>query len=637
MTSVLSQDVEMGTLNIRFLDSIAKIPGEMSYVSLSFDFCGSVITLRRPTTERVSKCFQRVELKMAKILGGGRNRNSRGQNTDENSKSRVSIAVPGAPPIETSSHTDFWRQATVFILTVKNILNMGEAMSGFSHTVTAAEDDRNERTFSYHIALNAPRITSCQAHSFPMVGFPLLPYLKTEFLDASRDCTFSWERHKRAADGVRRNGVPISQGHLLYIPSIEDVDHLLVFRCAAHSSSGTIIDVAECEWGPVLLKPPSPKGLFSALVVYGNVRNVTSHLPTAAHRILSYNILHENLMKDTQPSDILCFDEGYRKQLVLAELMRSGANIISLQECSTRLFEEYLLPAMRILHGFDGTCASKAPPSTEGCGVLFRTNDFNLIYQRTISISEQLFEIHPSATLPWGGIKEIYTHAMQKYTLPHICQYVILEEKHRVKPKRVIVCNTHLFYHNDAGFVRNIQTAVVLDIAKSMMKEWNIDSMILSGDLNSTPETGVIEFLHLGHLYTDHKEFSVEALVSFDNIQKRVPRTCKSDSDEDKCCDPKFGNFEVKWIHKAGTSLTERAPVALSHPFQFQSCFDVRSPPLTIYNAAFIGTLDWLFFHGVKEIKTLPILSEAELHEFGSLPSAIFPSDHLSIAVDFRL
>jgi hypothetical protein len=70
------------------------------------------------------------------------------------------------------------------------------------------------------------------------------------------------------------------------------------------------------------------------------------------------------------------------------------------------------------------------------------------------------------------------------------------------QPRSLVVCNTHLYFHPAAPHVRLLQVATLLREAERMLADAPAGTgLLFAGDLNSTPETGAVEFLSTVSLF----------------------------------------------------------------------------------------------------------------------------------------
>jgi CCR4-NOT transcription complex subunit 6 len=92
----------------------------------------------------------------------------------------------------------------------------------------------------------------------------------------------------------------------------------------------------------------------------------------------------------------------------------------------------------------------------------------------------------------------------------NIAVIVLLENKEN--GNKLIVSNAHLHWDPLFSDVKVIQTALLIDevqrCATSWAKQYNTASIpvLVSGDFNSLPDSGVVEFLSKGSISTTHKE-----------------------------------------------------------------------------------------------------------------------------------
>jgi CCR4-NOT transcription complex subunit 6 len=92
----------------------------------------------------------------------------------------------------------------------------------------------------------------------------------------------------------------------------------------------------------------------------------------------------------------------------------------------------------------------------------------------------------------------------------NIAVIVLLENKEN--GNKLIVSNAHLHWDPLFSDVKVIQTALLIDevqrCATSWAKQYNTTAIpvLVSGDFNSLPDSGVVEFLSKGSISTTHKE-----------------------------------------------------------------------------------------------------------------------------------
>ncbi|PSN55444.1 hypothetical protein C0J52_05705 [Blattella germanica] len=156
--------------------------------------------------------------------------------------------------------------------------------------------------------------------------------------------------------------------------------------------------------------------------------------------------------------------------------------------------------------------------------------------------------------------------------------------------ERIIVTNTHQYFHPDADHIRLLQTGMTVMYLENLNKERRV-SYIFCGDFNSTPDWGVYRFITTQH----------------------IPEDC------------------IDW---ASNKEEEVKGVSLTHSLQFSSAYG--TPEFTNYTAGFAGCLDYIFYQHdqLQTIQVVPLPSIEELQQHTALPSVVFPSDHVALIAD---
>ena len=180
---------------------------------------------------------------------------------------------------------------------------------------------------------------------------------------------------------------------------------------------------------------------------------------------------------------------------------------------------------------------------------------------------------------------------------------------------RLVVANAHL--HWDPAFcdVKLIQTALMLEEIESLLVKWNrkyalteaytaqipaiVEAipLLICGDFNSLPDSGVVELMSAGHVEADHRD-----LLSYDY-------------------DP----------------LTDKG---LNHKLQLMSAYQhISDMDFTNFTPTFKGVIDYIW-HNTSTLGVTGLLSKVDkkyaLNCVG-FPNAHHPSDHIPIVVSLRL
>jgi len=183
-------------------------------------------------------------------------------------------------------------------------------------------------------------------------------------------------------------------------------------------------------------------------------------------RIVSYNILAEtyssteyakNHMYHYIDPKYLMLE--YRCQLVLSELIAIDADVICLQECDRKVFENYFKCHFSSYNnGHSCFYANKCSGVAEGCAIFVRKSKFFVL--RVIDLPlKNVIRMDLALRNLFSSKPELVDIICGK--LGTICQIVVcvmIEDPSRV----IIIANTHLFYHPNAGYIRLLQTNAIL-------------------------------------------------------------------------------------------------------------------------------------------------------------------------------
>ncbi|KAJ9577226.1 hypothetical protein L9F63_006200, partial [Diploptera punctata] len=218
-----------------------------------------------------------------------------------------------------------------------------------------------------------------------------------------------------------------------------------------------------------------------------------------------------------------------------------------------------------------------------------------LVASHAIHLGEEL-KTNPLFSHIWDKVKVNEALATRISERTTCSQFVILDSVDNPS-ERVIVANTHQYFHPDADHIRLLQsgmTVIYLEhlVAENMAlaKEKRV-SYIFCGDFNSTPDWGVYRFITTQH----------------------IPEDC------------------IDW---SSNKEEEVKGVSLSHSLQFSSA--CGTPEFTNYTVGFSGCLDYIFYQNnqLEVSQVVPLPSTEELQQHIALPSIVFPSDHIALVAD---
>ena len=474
----------------------------------------------------------------------------------------------------------------------------------------------------YQIDVNPPSVLSLELPDSMMSGFPVIPLVTLEFATRS-DSKFLW--YKRNLNSVKEESPMenkmncceenskwtfIKEG-FTYVPSNDDLGSKLKVICipANLKRSGNFpkeaVSSVSVSAGPGLC-PFDNRHIYTMKQTNGN----------KSFRVISYNILADTYASGEFARKVLypyCMDYvldiGYRRQLLLKEIIGYNADILCLQECDSKVFDCYLTHALEV-EGFVGLFCQKAGEVPEGEALFFRKKLFTLVSQHDIPFTKALeLECNNAIAKKLKGSEALLEKFMNRGQVGQIAVLRDLRDETRL----ICVVNTHLYFKPTAGHIRLLQIAVLLNYIHTVVtslktvsscnsseEPWECENpgkaskvaLLLCGDLNSSPNRPVIEFLLNGHLDANHSVWKTD------------------EPQESGLC------------------------LELSHSMKlFSAC---GFPEFTNFVNGFEATLDYIFADSeefdVESIIPLPSREEVELYT--ALPSVVVPSDHLAIVCD---
>lgn len=460
----------------------------------------------------------------------------------------------------------------------------------------------------YEVCENPPTVASLSLPKIIMAGFPVYPKVIFEHSN-SEDSTFIWYRNitkeevkslseQEAAMVTNCKGnyfLKVHEGYF-YVASNYDIGHKLKLVCVPVCGTTTGIEeevISSCavESGPG--KCPFEERHLYTVQCCGD----------ESVRCVSYNILADLYAdSDTARNELFpyCPEEAlnidYRKQLFLKEIHGYNADIVCLQEVDRKIFFHALTPVLAS-SSLQGVFNEKGGQVAEGLACFYRSSKFKEVFSEAIILSEALksepvFKNMMSKISENGKLTE---KILQRTTALQVVLLECLDEPKR----RILVGNTHLYFHPTADNIRLIQATLCIHYLEHLLRKYQqeepnyITSLLLCGDFNSCPEFGVYELMTKGYIPASSPDW-------------------KSNEEE----------------IVSGTDL--------SHSLSLDSA--CGAPPYTNYTEAFYGCLDYIFYDktcfDVKEV--VPFPSHEDVIKHKALPSVTFPSDHIALVCTLR-
>ena len=388
-------------------------------------------------------------------------------------------------------------------------------------------------------------------------------------------------------------------------------------------------------------------------------------------RLMTYNVLADLYVSREMDDESLMFPhveyeyvrKARRFPMIVAEILSYNADIVCLQEVDGSIYDSYFEPVMQAM-GYDAFYSNKASTQREGCATFWSRKVFEKDESLTFSLKE-LFDPDSTTENPkdfhrWDSMKGI-KHLLRSHPelrrvtvekIGQILQVVKLKVKHPEKeqPKKIVLANTHLFYHPMADHIRAMQTYLVCkkvdEVRRSETK--HPYPLFLCGDLNSDPLSGASQLLFTRCVEPDHHdcwkhlhEYQWEMgnndyMLEHEYIGNDVGATDLKYEEEE------FQNAEES-LESASNKIT---PPSLVLPDAFPQLVSgcEEMPKFTNYAVDFVDTLDYILASGPsndekygfvpKKSAQMPI--EEDVKQFVAMPNQFMPSDHVSVVADFE-
>ncbi|UMM28977.1 hypothetical protein L5515_011562 [Caenorhabditis briggsae] len=358
------------------------------------------------------------------------------------------------------------------------------------------------------------------------------------------------------------------------------------------------------------------------------IRHADPERPIATFTVLCYNVLCDKYATVNQysycPSWALNWE--YRKSLIIKEIRTYEADVITLQEVETEQYRTLFLPELKTL-GYTGIFAPKTRAKTmgeeerkyvDGCAIFWKVDKFDMDRQ-------QVFEFSSVAMKKASTSENMLNRVMPR---DNIALCAVLKIKENVYANRrmtipandnvvgnpLVVCTAHIHWDPEFCDVKLVQTMMLAhevsrileDVSKKYMITQQQVPVLICGDLNSLPDSGVFEYLSKGQITRRHLD-----LKSFR---------------EDSCLE-KFTNSSDKNV--------------ISHPLRLDSACDLQSIPFTNYTLDFRGMIDYIFATP-QSLARLGILGPFDpqwvaTNKILGFPHPHVPSDHIPIMAQYAI
>lgn len=424
----------------------------------------------------------------------------------------------------------------------------------------------------------------------------------------------------------------------MYMPTRGDVGHVIRVECrAVVAEDGRVSTTQSRETAVVIGIPNENPRLYARELVLSQIvrqrQSVANYLKQegggAVIRVMTYNILAEVYATKQLYSytPMWALSWGYRKQLILQELRHHSPDVICLQEMQLDHFDSYVVPELA-KNGYNGIIKSKTREAMgrkgkiDGCAIIYKRNRLHLIQQRALEYNSIAMSHAAAGGFHRPELSQLDNQNRTKRILSRLCrdnvaQVAIFEtipdgfdpntpqgqSARQAGPQRICVVSTHIFWDPEFSDVKFFQTfALVQELSHLLSQQQVHTSLVICGDLNSTPDSAVVRLLSQDSVDPSHPDMSIDPM----NILPGLSH--------------------------------------VNHNLDLASVYEMvngQNPETTNYTAHFSGCLDYIYVSAgsLVPLAVMKIPDEETLRgtEDTHIPNTCFPSDHVSLCVDLNL
>jgi len=406
------------------------------------------------------------------------------------------------------------------------------------------------------------------------------------------------------------NEIPRELGRLWKLQTLSVTGNPIVSPPVQVLQQGTQSIVAYLRDRVPPVPPPAERGWLNFVDVEAGGNE------SARLKVLTYNVLAESYATQDRHMYTPCWalSWDYRSQRVLAQLQQSDADIMCLQEVEAGQFAELFKPKLAEL-GYAGVHRPKSRARTmedwaavDGCAIFFKTERFQLVDEQLIEYQSLSLEHFSELTGDRRGMERVMSKdniavALVLQFVQPLPQEAATGGRRRnqaPQPRRLVVCNTHIHWDPSMPDVKLVQAQFLMEELAKICIKYREPAMplVVAGDFNSEPDSGVYQLLAEGEVKGDHAD----------------------------CKEYNYGVYSKEGFR---------------HELKLASSFGlINEPPFTNYNGDFIGVLDYIWFTP-QSLRVLGVLEPIGMDEIRAqkspLPNAHFPSDHICTIAEFEV
>lgn len=360
------------------------------------------------------------------------------------------------------------------------------------------------------------------------------------------------------------------------------------------------------------------------------VRQIDPDKPIATFTILCYNVLCDKYATTNLYSYCpqWALNWEYRKQSIIKEICHYDADVITLQEVETEQFKQFFVPKLEAV-GYTGVFYPKSRSKTmmeeerkyvDGCAIFWKREKFEVERNELIEFTKVAIE---KAQAHENMLNRVMPRDNIALTVVLRIKDSLYGPHHRMPPNpsenvagnMLVVCTAHIHWDPEFCDVKLIQSMMLVHelqkVLDNIAAKYNLLTqqipVLICGDFNSLPDSGVFEFLSKGAISKDHPD-----LKSFR---------------EDSC------------LSCLSADLKDQQN--FTHSLRLDSAVDPGQMPYTNYTLDFKGLIDYIFAtpQSLARLGVLGPLDTTWVHQnkFVGFPQPHVPSDHIPIMAQFAV
>lgn len=328
-------------------------------------------------------------------------------------------------------------------------------------------------------------------------------------------------------------------------------------------------------------------------------------IPSNSLRIVSWNTLADQYIHYQQSSrphtDWKAFDKNNRHPLlgkVFQRFVDLNVDFVCLQEVDFKIARQTLVDRNAYTRLLTPTGHGRGDTRVDACCIFFKSEDWKHVKKELIVDFDDLSD-GPSA----------FQRSFRRGNVGIIAAF-----QHRSNGKKVIVCNTHLYWDHEYEYVKLCQIHYLCLKAEEFQRETkalHLAPILLCGDLNSQPGGLVHTYLSYGEIKNPR-----EAIKGGKELSGALAGTWLMED-----------SLECPLRHmllESAYALRDKKDIVSSR----------ESIAFTNATADFNGVIDYIFIPSVLLKQTKMLSLPPMRQDIPILPNLEWPSDHLVIGAE---